>query len=1450
MKRKNSFWNLRRRQSRQRVRQRIIESLEQRTMLTADQPGDDLNSAQLIAPVPGVILPLQETIGNGNYSWSDVDLYKVQLSAGDSLTADIDAQRLSNGSSLSSLDSHLRLFNAAGVQIASNADEGWDDEFNLLTDSKLTYEIATSGTYYIGVSAQGNEYYDPHFPGMGFGYSSGDYILKLLVTGNGAENHAPSAADDSFTVWAGMEFNQFGSLLTNDSDQDGNTITAVLQQKPSHGVLTALSDDGTFLYTPNAGYVGTDTFTYKSTDGLLLSNTATVTLNVSSMLSPDAGNGGNNSSGASTIVVNNVGDELFPATDVVTLRKALQLADSMPGRNTITFDLPASQRTIRLSQGLPLLIQSDVSIVGPTDGTSLTVTEADSSPHVRLVTVAAQSNATISDLMLTGGIQSAGDGGNIYNSGQLTLERVTLAGGEATIGYGGAVFNAVGATIRLRNVTVSGNSSGAAGGGIYNSGSLISTNSTITENTSTVGAGIATVSGGTLRNTLVSGNHGPTDVIGSFITNGHNLFGSIGTTTGLSPLDKVGVMDPRLGPLQDNGGSTWTHQVLVGSPVIDAGDNVDAATLDARRARRVLDGPEVTAPLDTVATVDIGAFEFGTLFVNSSVDAVDASPLGDGRVDRDPSLPGDQVTLRGAIQEFGKTAGYARVSQVSDQTSPNSPVRFEAFVTAGANSKFQRLSLRGSNELLATTGDLDIYGNVSIEGFEITGAYAPLQGPPVGSYLQDRLIRVHPGSKFQLLATSLAEGATDSDGALIMSESADVRIDHSTLLTSTYIQSGIPVANRGGGLFAFNSNVTVTASTIQGNSAFNDYSAKLGGGIYSEGGTLTVTDGSKLEGNAAGDRGGAIYLASGSLLVTGGSKLIHNRIAGTGAGAGGAIYVASGDATVRGSSRIDENNILLTGGLHEAAGIYNLGHLAVIEDSSVSRNGFLLAVATGIGIYNVGTTEIRNSHVDGNQGVGAAGIFNASSGTLNIYDSSVSSNISQREQAGGIHNDGGSVRLERTTVSGNSIDKYGAGAGIHNHNGDVLIIDSKILNNSLMGEGGGIYNFDLEAHLTVINSTINGNMANVAGGGVFNQFGTVTFQNSSISENRTGNDSIGGAGVYDRGENKLLAEDPGRLVVLSAAINETQSRIFVNDTSSLDGLALPLPVLIDGERMVITSVDSVQDALTVSRTKPKWHEVNARVQIVIDEKQTQLTLTDVTELKRYSLPLDVVINSTPVPGDNRKVIAEVVTVTSIDGNVVTVQRGRNGTIASEFPYPLQVWAVGGSLKISGSTISGNESLSSGAGVSVFVSPFSSSVVIENSTIADNFGSVGANLSTETGVGRLKQGVTTLSRAEFTDAAPNWREDATRSVFIQNTLISNALGRDQKPVVDVQGFIASGGGNLISSDEVISGTLKDAISPQTTQFTIAWPAEGLPRRPFMLQSCPCGSGEDVNTPFDQ
>ena len=68
-------------------------------------------------------------------------------------------------------------------------------------------------------------------------------------------------------------------MLSNDTDTEGDTLTAALDTDVSNGTL-ALSSDGSFTYTPNANFNGEDSFTYTATDGLLSSNSANVSITV------------------------------------------------------------------------------------------------------------------------------------------------------------------------------------------------------------------------------------------------------------------------------------------------------------------------------------------------------------------------------------------------------------------------------------------------------------------------------------------------------------------------------------------------------------------------------------------------------------------------------------------------------------------------------------------------------------------------------------------------------------------------------------------------------------------------------------------------------------------------------------------------------------------------------------------------------------------------------------------------------------------------------------------------------------------------------------------------------------------------------------------------------------------------------------------------------------------
>ena len=93
-------------------------------------------------------------------------------------------------------------------------------------------------------------------------------------------NSTPVAADDTASVDQDTPLTvEAPGVLDNDTDADGDPLTAALDQAPAHGTV-ALSADGGYVYTPATGFVGTDQFTYVANDGTANSVPATVTITV------------------------------------------------------------------------------------------------------------------------------------------------------------------------------------------------------------------------------------------------------------------------------------------------------------------------------------------------------------------------------------------------------------------------------------------------------------------------------------------------------------------------------------------------------------------------------------------------------------------------------------------------------------------------------------------------------------------------------------------------------------------------------------------------------------------------------------------------------------------------------------------------------------------------------------------------------------------------------------------------------------------------------------------------------------------------------------------------------------------------------------------------------------------------------------------------------------------
>lgn len=93
-------------------------------------------------------------------------------------------------------------------------------------------------------------------------------------------NIAPVARSDAYTATAGVERSVAApGLLADDTDADGDTLTASLVSGPANGTVS-VSANGSFRYTADVGFSGVDTFRYRATDGIAWSGTVNVDMTV------------------------------------------------------------------------------------------------------------------------------------------------------------------------------------------------------------------------------------------------------------------------------------------------------------------------------------------------------------------------------------------------------------------------------------------------------------------------------------------------------------------------------------------------------------------------------------------------------------------------------------------------------------------------------------------------------------------------------------------------------------------------------------------------------------------------------------------------------------------------------------------------------------------------------------------------------------------------------------------------------------------------------------------------------------------------------------------------------------------------------------------------------------------------------------------------------------------
>jgi hypothetical protein len=387
-------------------------------------------------------------------------------------------------------------------------------------------------------------------------------------------------------------------------------------------------------------------------------------------------------------------------------------------------------------------------------------------------------NLTLTNTVITGNLAS-NNGGGIANYGEgpggaavMTINNSTIAGNSALIG--GGIYNdgrnGSSAVVTINNSTISGNTSNQnVGGGIstdsFNSGAMILTinNSTISGTGGQNGGGLfiggtgggsatVTITDSTLSSMGGISNSGGTLQLKHTIlqagASGQNIYANSGTVSSfgynLSSDDGGGFLtaagdqintNPMLGPLQDNGGPTFTHGLVIGSPAINAGD--PSFTPPPDNDQRGPGFPRVLA-----GRIDIGAFEGQTV-------AATPSPTATASATPTATATGTPTATATASPTATATATATIPPGATPTPTPT------ATATPTPSTRLLNISTR----LRVLTGD-----NALIGGFIVTGnapkkvivrAIGPsLTNLGIPGALVDPVLELHGGGGFSTITNN------------------------------------------------------------------------------------------------------------------------------------------------------------------------------------------------------------------------------------------------------------------------------------------------------------------------------------------------------------------------------------------------------------------------------------------------------------------------------------------------------------------------------------------------------------------------------------------------------------------------------------------------------------------------------------------------------------------------
>lgn len=452
-----------------------------------------------------------------------------------------------------------------------------------------------------------------------------------------------------------------------------------------------------------------------------------------------------------------------------------------------------------------------------------------------------------------------------------------------------------------------------------------------------------------------------------------------------------------------------------------------------------------------------------TFTVNATADAVDTVP-GDATC----ATAAGTCTLRAAVQEANALAGADLV-----------------VLPAGTF----RLTLLGSGEDLAATGDLDVLQPLTIDG-------AGRDVTIIDGIAGDRVVEVAASNAFTLTDLTVRNGLVAGAGGGVSHLGGGP-----LTFTDTAFRSNR--ATDGGAVSTTNGSVTITGSVFEDNLAGSN-----AGGVAHFGGAGGLEfRGSTFHNNLAVSAGGGTvrYTGTGDIVIDG-STFTQSR-----GGNGGALSVGTpGTVTITGTRFED---CRATAGSDGGAVVVQAGS-AVVRDTVFRRNvaeggyGAMLMQATN-GITLTGCTVEDNRSLGGG-GFGGLGLLTTSGGQV-LEDTVVRGNSCAGVGGGLFVTSAAGVTVGRLVIEDNQAGTVAGGSYIGS-GAELTITSSRIANNTALGGvAGGLYVASTAA-LTITDTSIVGNTAlSGLGGGAFLSSGsTLTVDRCTVADNTVVGGPAGG----------------------------------------------------------------------------------------------------------------------------------------------------------------------------------------------------------------------------------------------------------------------------------------------------------------------------------------------------